>query len=100
MQTWRSCGYLLLDLRQSPPGSFREDEALSLGSDHGKAVLICEGDGYAHHLLYSIWTGVAYRNKVLSTRNAFAGRSCLMDMIPWTHASGAPSSSCKLFISW
>ena len=45
MQSWWSCGYLLLDLQQSPPGSFREDDAPSLGSDHGKAVLVRDADG-------------------------------------------------------
>ena len=46
MQSWRSCGYLLLQLQQSPPGSFREDDALSLSVDHRKAVLVRDGNGY------------------------------------------------------
>ena len=39
MQDCLSCGYLLLDLQQGPPGSFRVGDALKLGVQHGKAVL-------------------------------------------------------------
>ena len=43
MQDSLSCGYLLLDLQQGAPGSFRVGNALKLGVQHGNAVLT--GDG-------------------------------------------------------